>query len=100
MTRRPRHNSRNVEFTKFTKIGGPLTKRILLAPDGKLVSDGSACVMSHGVAERVKVASVSELATLIEKLSPSQAIALGTLRTSLPDKVEVIRRGSSTTWRG
>jgi hypothetical protein len=90
MTRRPQRHSPNVELTKFTKIGGPLTKRILLGPDGKLVSDGSACVMAQGVAERVRVASVSELATLIEKLSASQAIALGALRTSLPDKVEVI----------
>ena len=30
--------ARGVELTRFTKVGGPLTKRILLAPDGKLVS--------------------------------------------------------------
>src|SRR4051812_20717071 len=79
-----------VELTKFTKLGGPLTKRISFAPDGKLKSDGSACVMSHGTAERVKVTSVGELATLIGMLRPNQAIALGALRAGLPDKVEVV----------
>ena len=82
--------ARGVELTKFTKVGGPLTKRISLAPDGKLVSDGSACVMSHGTAERVKVTGVGELATLIGTLRPNQAIALGMLRTGLPDKVKVV----------
>ena len=77
------------ELVKFTKTGGPLTKHISLAPDGTLVKDGSACVMTHGTAERVKIAGVDELAALIGSLQPSQAIALGTLRTDLPDKVEV-----------
>jgi hypothetical protein len=78
-----------VGLTKFTKVGGVLTKKLWLAPKGTLVSDGSACLMSHGTAERVRVASVGELAALIAKLCPSQAIALGTLRAGLPDKVEV-----------
>ena len=77
------------ELVKFTKTGGPLTKRISLASDGTLVSDGSACVMTHGTAERVKIAGIDELAALIGSLHPSQAIALGALRTGLPDRVEV-----------
>ena len=81
---------RGVELTKFTKVGGPLTKRISLTPDGKLVSHGSACVMSHGTAERVRIAGIGELATLIGTLRPNQAIALGALRAGLPDKVEVV----------
>ena len=44
---------------------------------------------SHGTAERVRVAGVDALGALIEDLAPSQAIALGTLRTDLPDRVEV-----------
>jgi hypothetical protein len=76
-----------IELTKFSKVGGPLTKRISLTPDGKLLSDGSACVMSDGTAERVRIASVGELATLIAKLRPYQTIALGALRAGLPDKV-------------
>jgi hypothetical protein len=77
------------ELVKFTKMGGPLTKKIYLSPDGTLVSDGSACVMTHGMAERVKIAGIDELAALIGSLHPSQAIALGALRTDLPDRVEV-----------
>ena len=53
------------------------------------MSDGSACVMTGGAAERVKVAGVDTLGALIESLAPSQALALGTLRADLPDKVEV-----------
>ena len=78
-----------IELTRLTKDGGPLTKQISLSPDGTLVKDGSACVMAHGTAERVKVAGVDALGALIEDLAPSQAIALGTLRTDLPDRVEV-----------
>ena len=78
-----------IELTRLTKDGGPLTKQISLSPDGTLVKDGSACVMAHGTAERVRVAGVDALGALIEGLTPSQAIALGTLRADLPDKVEV-----------
>jgi hypothetical protein len=78
-----------IEFTRLTKNGGPLTKKISLAPDGTLVKDGSACVMAQGTAERVRVAGVDALGALIEGLEPSQAIALGTLRADLPDMVEV-----------
>ena len=77
------------ELVKFTKTGGPLTKRISLSPDGALVKDSSACVMAHGTAERVKIAGIDELAALIGSLHPSEAIALGELRDGLPDKVEV-----------
>src|SRR6185369_8207093 len=71
------------------KDGGPLTKQISLSPDGTLVKDGSACVMAHGTAERVRVAGVDALGALIEGLTPSQALAFGALRVDLPDKVEV-----------
>ena len=80
---------RQIELVKFTKTGGPLTKQISLSADGTLVKDSSACVMTHGTAERVRVASVDALGALIEDLAPSQAIALGTLRADLPDRVEV-----------
>ena len=53
------------------------------------MKDGSACVMAHGTAERVRVAGVVALGALIEGLTPSQALALGALRADLPDKVEV-----------
>ena len=44
-----------IELTRLTKDGGPLTKQISLSPDGTLVKDGSACVMAHGTAERVRL---------------------------------------------
>src|SRR6266702_2746446 len=49
---RTRSHSALIEITGFTKKGGPLTKRISLADDGELLSDGSACVMSAGNAWR------------------------------------------------
>lgn len=87
-----RQQKLRTEITMFTKFGGPLTKRITLAEDGSITSDGSACVMARGAARRVKIATVEQLATLIEQLPPNQAIALGTLRSSLPDQVEVVSK--------
>ncbi len=78
-----------VELTLFTKSGGPLTKRIYLGPDAKPVSDGAACVMAAGEAERVKLATIYDLAELISTLETNQAIALGTLRANVPDVAKV-----------
>ena len=47
--------------------------------------------MSRGTAERVGSRRCS-LAALIDDLKPSQALALGTLRAGLPDKVKVTTR--------
>jgi hypothetical protein len=77
------------EIVRFTKTGGPLTKRIALDESGRLKSDGSACIMSHGEAWRTPVSSVGQLAALIGNLNPDQAIALGSLRPGLPDKVGI-----------
>ena len=78
-----------IEITGLTSATGPLTKRISLSPDGKLISDGSACVMSRGSASRVRLGSVTEFSRLIGGLQSDQAIALGTLRPGLPDTVEI-----------
>jgi predicted P-loop ATPase len=90
------HQTKSLEakiaITVFSKTGGPLTKKISLAKDGSVHSDGSACVMSKGEAERVGVNNVEELATLIGKLHSYQAIALGTLRDDLPDHVEIVSK--------
>jgi hypothetical protein len=72
--------------------GGPLTKRIALAADGTVNSDGSACLMVRGSAERVRLHDIVALAALIEKLGSDQAIALGRLRPGLPDHVEIITK--------
>jgi hypothetical protein len=58
----------NTTITIFKKFGGPLTKQISLAPDGSIVSDGSACLMTRGTANRVPVTDVVRLGALIEGL--------------------------------
>ena len=78
-----------IEVTTLTSATGPLTKRISLSPDGKLISDGSACVMSRGRAQRVRLGGVNEFSALIGGLRSDQAIALGALRPDLPDHVEI-----------
>ncbi len=76
-------------ITGLAKIGGPLTKRISLSPEGKLISDGSACVMTDGWAKRMPCESLNYFADLISDLDPNEAIALGTLRRDLPETVRV-----------
>ena len=82
-----------VEITRFAKSGGPLTKVIKLAADGSIKSDGSACMMSSGTAERVRIGSARELADLIGSLRPFEAIALGALRGKL-SKVRVVTKSN------
>jgi hypothetical protein len=81
-----------IELTYLAKIGGPLTKRISLAADGSLVSDGSTCTMVVGKAERAAYASMEEFAEEISCLRPHEAIALGSLRGDLPDEVKVVTK--------
>jgi hypothetical protein len=87
-----RQSKLDAEITVFIKFGGPLTKRISLTADGSIKSDGIACIMARGDARRVEIGSVDQLAGLIEQLPPNQAIALGALRTGLPDKVKVVTK--------
>jgi hypothetical protein len=82
-----------IEITVFRKAGGrPLTKRIALALDGSLISDGSACTMSIGTASRFGVNDIDQLAELIDSFGPDQALALGTLRADLPGHVNVVTK--------
>jgi hypothetical protein len=81
-----------VEITCLTKSGGPLTKTIKLAPGGSVMSELSACVMGQGKARRVHIADVGQLAALIDRLQSNEAIALGALRSDLPDQVEIVTK--------
>ncbi len=81
-----------IEITSLTKAGGPLTKRIALAPDGSLHSDGSACVMSRGAARRVRFDNLEVFAEHIGSLDSNEAIALGVLRPDLPDRTEIVTK--------
>ena len=79
-----------IEFTAFTKTGGPLTKRISLGQDGKPVSNGGACLMARGQAVRMCCESLGEFAAHINQLEESQAIGLGTLHGDLPERVNIV----------
>jgi hypothetical protein len=79
-----------IEITRLEKVGGPLTKSIRLSSDGGLISDGSACVMSRGRAQRVRLAGLGAVADLIQSLESHEAIALGSMRWDLPDHVRVV----------
>jgi len=59
------------EITVFRKDGGPLTKRISLALDGSIKSDGSQCIMSHGTARRFRFDGMQSFADLIAALKRS-----------------------------
>ncbi len=78
-----------IEITALTKIGGPLTKRITLLPDGSLHSDGSACVMSRGSAKRARFDNLESFAEHIGALASHEAIALGALRHGIPENVQI-----------
>ena len=77
--------------TVVRKAGGPCTKRITLGPDGRPLSDGSACAMSRGEAERREYngSPASELAADIRGLKPFEAIILGDLADGIPPKIEI-----------
>ena len=81
-----------IEITLLAKSSGPLTKRISLAADGSLKSDGSACLMGRGDARRVRFSDLHAFADCISNLVQQQAVALGSLRLDLPDKVEIITK--------
>ena len=78
-----------IEITQLVSSAGPLTKRISLLQDGSLRSDGSACVMMRGEAQRQRLPNIKAFADLIANLQTNQAIALGALRADLPDHVRI-----------
>jgi hypothetical protein len=48
--------------------------------------------MAEGTAQRMSIATIGELATVIGEIRPHEAIALGALRTDLPVKVHVVTK--------
>ena len=69
--------SATITLTLFRKAAGPLTKRIRLDAKGHVVSDGSACLMAEGTAERIELADIAALGALIERMGDDQALGLG-----------------------
>jgi hypothetical protein len=101
----PSHVS--IGFTVLTKAnGGLLSKRIAPDPAGEPVSDGSACAMSAGKARRATASGANAtgamqgLADALNGLAPSQALALGSLRSDLPDAVAITITGKEDEARG
>jgi hypothetical protein len=79
----------HAEIVSFSNANGPLTKRILLDEAGILRSDGSACRMARGVAQRTPITCIGDLAAVIGGMQSDQAIALGSLWAGLPGTVEI-----------
>ena len=79
------------EITLITKRdANPLmSKRIFLTEQGEVRSDGSQCLMVQGTAMRATAETASELAEHIVSCGSDQAIALGALKTELPDLVTI-----------
>src|SRR5690348_14112729 len=79
------------QITLITKRDEPslMSKRISLDADGKLKSDGSACLMVSGTAERAYAETAGDLARIIGNCGSDQAIALGALKEELPASVAV-----------
>jgi hypothetical protein len=84
----------DLEITLLAKDDGPLTKQITLGEDGMPRSDGSACRMARGEARRWRLDGVAELAALIDAMQSNEAIALGSLRDDLPERVEITTKGN------
>src|SRR4051794_7498865 len=79
------------EITIITKRGAEtlMSKRIFLDETGKLRSDGSNCLMVRGTATRALAATAADLATLIASCYSDQALALGSLKSGLPDSAAI-----------
>jgi hypothetical protein len=78
------------EITVFRKTGGILSERIWLDDKGKVIKNGSACVMAHGIARRVEIPDVGAYASLINACPANEALALGRLKDGLPAEVKVV----------
>ena len=89
-----------IELTGFTKIGGPLTKRISLGANEALCSDGSACVMSSRAATRLRLNTLAGFGDVLVNLRSADAIGLGALRCDLPDKVAITTKAKLEAFNG
>jgi hypothetical protein len=73
-----------IELTVFRNAHGRLSKRISLKADGTLDVEPT-CKMFEGSARRVQLGCLEDLAELIEKMPPTEAIALGSIEDGRPD---------------
>jgi hypothetical protein len=85
-----------IKVTVFQKHGGPLSKRLSIDAEGRLVKDSSACWMSEGKA-RVHALNADQpfgaLAGVIFSLKSHQALAMGTIAGLQPEQpVKVVTK--------
>jgi hypothetical protein len=92
--------SPTIELTHFSKLGGPLTKRIFINDEGRMVSDGSACTMSIGTANRARFRSLPDVAGFISRMPATDAIALGRLRSDLEGSLHLTTQGKLASLNG
>ena len=77
-----------ISFTRFSKSGGIMTKRIFINDAWEPDKDGNSCWMSAGKAERVDC-NLSELPFILSQLKPNQAISLG-VNESLQGEYQIL----------
>ncbi|WP_424361413.1 primase-helicase family protein [Methylocystis parvus] len=85
-----------IELVRVTKDAGPLTKRISLGADGKLVSDSSQCQMARGDMERLRLPDWREFAKLLDQTPRNVAYSLGRLHDDIADSVRIVLLGEET----
>jgi hypothetical protein len=74
-----------LEITRLVKCGGPLTKRIHLAPDGTVANDS-------GIMRRMALSDWRDFAALIEETPNNVAYALGAIRADLAASVRRVAK--------
>src|SRR5690349_1262163 len=84
-----------IEITRLVNAGGPLTKKLHLSADGALANDSSACRMSRGKIERLRLEDWRDFALLIEQTPRNSAWALGALDARFPDVAQLVPKGDA-----
>ena len=79
------------QITLFRKRNGILSKHISLR-DGKANVDNKHCYMKKGEARRVELNGIASLGQLLESMRSHEALALGRLRSHLPDRVRIVTK--------
>jgi hypothetical protein len=78
-----------ITLIKKRTPGSVMSKRIFLGEQGVPRSDGSQCLMVQGTATRAVAETARALAQHIRECGADQAIALGALKTGLPNSVPI-----------
>ena len=87
---------KDATITLFATDGPTLSKRFTLGTDGRLVKDGSACVMSSGMATRRVVNTAAGLAKGINTCRPQHALCVGRFADPAIEKVKIVSVGWET----